>query len=86
MSTLLIVLAVWCAVSVLFAAAHYRLVRYAEASRAPMVLRSTPISRPPLRPYVAGRYEMEPVGSDVVRFFGRFDDQQAMNSVVLSRN
>jgi hypothetical protein len=66
MATALVVLAVWCALSVLLAAAHYVWRPFARASGGLMVL------RPTLDPFISDPYEFEPEGSEVSDFFRSF--------------
>ncbi len=80
MSVLLIVLAAWCALSVLFAGAHYHWVRYADVPRPPIVP-----GRPP-DPFVPFGERMEAVGSDVSSFFGSYAGEHDARSAALSRN
>jgi len=68
-TTVLIVLAVWCALSLLFAGAHCCWSRYADVARFPVPLGPTSGS------LVWNRHEIDPAGSDVSRFFGSFARQ-----------
>ena len=77
-SALLVVLAVWCALSVVFAGAHYRWVRYAETPRPPVLP-----GRPP-QPIVPFGDTMELIGADVADFFGSYVEQQEMRMAALS--
>jgi hypothetical protein len=61
-SVVLVALAVWCALSVLLAAAHYAWRRFDHAFRPPTV-------EPAPEPFDQDRDETEPVGSDVSSFF-----------------
>lgn len=63
MATTLVVLAGWCALSVLLAAAHYVWRPFARASGLLMVL------HPTLDPFVSDPHEFETEGSDVSDFF-----------------
>ena len=66
MHVVLLVLTVWCALSVLFAAAHCRLCRYAGAAGSGMDMGRR------ARTLVAGGFETEPLGSDVADFFASY--------------
>jgi hypothetical protein len=63
MATVLVVLALWCVLSVLLAAAHYVWRPFARTSGLLMV------HRPTLDQFFSDPYEFEPEGSDVADFF-----------------
>ena len=65
MHVVLLVLTVWCALSVLFAAAHCRLCRYAGAAEAANMGRRAGT-------LIAGGFETEPLGADVADFFASY--------------
>ena len=65
MGIVLIVLAVWCALSVLVAAVHYVWHPFAE----PPCLRVQVVLRPTLDPFVSDPYEFESEGFEVSDFF-----------------
>jgi hypothetical protein len=66
MHVALMVLAAWCTLSVLFAAAHCRWLRYAVVVHAPTAPGTTRGS------FALDRGEMAPAGADASRFFGSY--------------
>lgn len=69
MATTLVVLAGWCALSLLFAVAYCVWRPFAGVPRLPMV------SRPAPEPFVPDPHEIEPVGADVSEFFHSYARQ-----------